>query len=228
LIELKDVRFAYPGGPDVVDVAELTIPPGLSLLLGPNGAGKSSLLRVVAGVDRPAAGRITIHGRDLWKEEIEARRPLAYVPEQPELTPYATIEEIVRLVCRLRNVPEADGAAALERAGIADSASRSVRQLSQGQRRRAVIAAAFVGRPSVLLLDEPFEAMDRGMREHLVDWIREAVAGDKTVVVATHEFEELIDLADRALAVHDGVTTPHDLPPDRAAREVLLDALARR
>lgn len=228
MIELREVRFAYADGPYAVDVRALTIPPGLSLLLGPNGAGKSSLLRVVAGVERPAGGSITIDGHDLWRDETAARRPIAYVPEQPELTPYATIHEILRLVCRLRGVSDDQGQVALERAGLAGLASRSVRQLSQGQRRRAVVAAAFVGRPTVLLLDEPFEAMDRGMREHLVDWIRTAVADGHTVVAATHEFDELMETADRALAVQQGVTTAHELPADRVERAALLDQLARR
>jgi ABC-type multidrug transport system ATPase subunit len=227
VIQLRNVRFAYAGGPNAVDVQSLSIPPGLSLLLGPNGAGKSSLLRIVAGVERPAEGQISIGGHDLWSDEIAARKPLAYVPEQPELTPYATLEEIVRLVCHLRGVPDQQAAAALKRAGLESLGSRSVRQLSQGQRRRAVMAAAFVGQPSVLLLDEPFEAMDRGMREHLVDWIRDAVRQGHTVVVATHDFDELIELADRALAVEAGITTVHELPADTADREALLDRLAR-
>jgi ABC-type multidrug transport system ATPase subunit len=227
VIRLDGVRFAYPGGPDVIDAREVGIEPGLTLLLGPNGAGKSTLLRLMAGVERPREGRISIHGHDLWKAEVAARQPIAYVPEQPELTPYATIEEIVRLVCRLRCVPEEEAAVAIERVGLAGHAARSIRQLSQGQRRRAVFAAARVGQPSVLLLDEPLEAMDRAMRDEIVRWIRESVEQGRTVVAASHEFDDFVETASAALSVRDGSAMVHPLPDDPAQRRDLLDTLAR-
>ena len=227
MIRLDGVRFAYPGGPDVVHAPALEIGPGLTLLLGPNGAGKSTLLRLIAGVERPREGTIRIAGHDLWQAEVEARQHLAYVPEQPELTPYATIEEIVRLVCRLRGVPERDAAQAIRSVGLADQASRSIRQLSQGQRRRAVFAAARIGRPGVLLLDEPLEAMDRAMRVEIVAWIRRAVGEGRTVVTASHEFDDLSDLASAALAVKqgkDGKAVLHRLDRHRSKQ---LETFAR-
>lgn len=227
MIRLEGVRFAYPGGPDVVDADTLEIGPGLTLLVGPNGAGKSTLLRLLAGVECPREGRVTIGGHDLWEAEVAARQPLAYVPEQPELTPYATIEEIVRLVCRLRGVPDGGALAAIDRVGLAGHASRSVRQLSQGQRRRAALAAAWVGQPSVLLLDEPLEAMDRAMRGEVIEWILASAAQGRTVVVASHDFDELVDTASSALSVRAGAATLHALPAESAARRELLDSLAR-
>jgi ABC-type multidrug transport system ATPase subunit len=227
MIRLDGVRFAYPGAADIVEAHELAIGPGLTLLLGPNGAGKSTLLRLIAGVERPREGRISIHGHDLWNAEVAERQPIAYVPEQPELTPYATIEEIVRLVCRLRGVPKDDAAAAIERVGLAGHASRSIRQLSQGQRRRAVLAAAWVGQPSVLLLDEPLEAMDRAMRDEVIEWIRDAATQGRTAVVASHDFDDLVETASAALSVRAGSVTMHALPDDPGARGRLLDALAR-
>jgi len=227
MIELRDVHFAYPGGSDVVAVNHLRLPPGLTLLLGPNGAGKSSLLRLIAGVERPREGRITVDGFDLWVQEVEARRGLAYVPEQPELTPYATIGEIARLVCRLRGVPEAVGHDAVERVGLAREARRSVRELSQGQRRRAVLACAFIGEPRTLILDEPLEAMDRTMRDEVIAWILDAAKADRTVVVASHEFEELAAAARVAAAVRAGAVALHELPSDPGERLALLEELAR-
>lgn len=227
MIRLDGVRFAYPDGTDVVDVDALEIGSGLTLLLGPNGAGKTSLLRLIAGVERPREGRISIHGHDLWEAEVAARQPIAYVPEQPELTPYATIDEIVRLVCRLRGVSEDAAAGAIERVGLADLGSRSIRQLSQGQRRRAVLASAWVGEPSVLLLDEPLEAMDRSMRDEVIEWIRDSAAQGRTALVASHDFGDLADAATGALSVRDGSATLHTLPEDHAARGALLDSLAR-
>lgn len=227
MIRLDGVRFAYPDGTDVVDADALEIGSGLTLLLGPNGAGKTTLLRLIAGVERPREGHVSIHGHDLWEAEVAARQPIAYVPEQPELTPYATIDEIVRLVCRLRGVSEDDAAGAIDRVGLTGHASRSIRQLSQGQRRRAVLAAAWVGQPSVLLLDEPLEAMDRAMRDDVIEWIRDSATAGRTTVVASHDFGDLVDTASAALSVRGGSATIHTLPDDRTARCALLDSLAR-
>lgn len=227
MIRLEGVRFAYPGGLDVVEADQLEIGPGLTLLLGPNGAGKSTLLRLMAGVERPREGRVSIGGHELWEDEVAARQPIAYVPEQAELTPYATIEEIVRLVCRLRRVSEDEATAAIERVGLVGHASRSIRQLSQGQRRRAVLAAAWVGQPSVLLLDEPLEAMDQAMRDEIIKWIRDSATEGRTAVVASHDFDDLVETASAALSVRAGSTTLHALPSEPAARAELLDSLAR-
>src|SRR5215831_14846731 len=106
---------------------------------------------MIAGVERPELGTIEIDGFDLWKQEVAARRQLAYVPEYPDLTPYATIEDVVALVCRLRAEQPESGLRALDRAGLRHSANRSIRELSMGQRRRAVMAAAWIGRPQNVL-----------------------------------------------------------------------------
>ena len=110
MIRLRGVSFAYRAGEPVLDKVDLAIAAGLTLLLGPNGCGKSTLMRLIAGVERPDAGRVEIGALDLWTAEAAARKDLAYVPEQPDLTPYATVEEILRLVCRLRGEPSAGSA----------------------------------------------------------------------------------------------------------------------
>jgi ABC-2 type transport system ATP-binding protein len=105
------------GGPPALACDALDVHPGLTLVVGPNGAGKSTLLRVVAGVERPELGEVRLLGHDAWRDEAAARRTLAYVPEHPELTPYATVDEVLRLVARLRARAPSDAAAALAAAG---------------------------------------------------------------------------------------------------------------
>ena len=228
MISLRNVRFGYGRHATAFACTTLDIPAGVTLLLGPNGAGKSTLLKLVAGVEQPTAGTISIDGHDLWRDEVASRAALAYVPEHPDLTPYATVGEVLGLVCRLRGRPTDEGLRALATVGLDGLGDRSVRELSMGQRRRAVLAAAFVGEPTTLLLDEPLEAMDRAMRSWLTSWITEASARNATIVVATHDIEPFVGLAQRAIVVVRGAPDVVDpLPAEPDARARLLDASAR-
>lgn len=228
MIRLHGAAFAYRPGEPVLAGVDLEIHPGLTLLLGRNGCGKSTLLKLAAGVERPDSGRIEIDGHDLWTDEAAARSTLAYVPEQPDLTPYATVREILDLVCGLRGEPRERGREALQRVGLGDLAHRSVRELSMGQRRRAVLAAALVGTPRHVLLDEPLEAMDRGAREDILAWIDRLLAAGAVVVVVSHDIEPFVPRAARALTVRGGrCVDAGGLPEDPGARLALLDHLAR-
>jgi ABC-type multidrug transport system ATPase subunit len=186
-ITLRGVRFAYRRGGFTLEIPELTVPPGLTLLLGPNGAGKSTLLRVIAGIHRPDAGRVTIGDRDLWEAEVEAREPIAYVPDEPDLAPFAAIGETLRLVAGLRREPGGSADRALERGGLATLAHRTGRELSLGQQRRVALAAARIGSPSVLILDDPLEALDDTTRRDVLEWIGEALARNATILLSTHD-----------------------------------------
>ena len=224
MIRLRDVQFSYRAGERVLRDVSLEVGPGLTLLLGPNGSGKSTLLKIVAGVERPDAGSAEIEGVDLWKHEVSARRNLAYVSEQPDLTPYATIHDVINLVCRLRAQPLQVGTDALARAGLAAMGARSIRELSMGQRRRAVLAAAWVGSPKVVILDEPLEAMDRAVREKILLWIDGLLVSGAAVVLATHQIEPFVGKAVRAIGVRDGqcgLTEP--LPADPSQRMTTLN-----
>jgi len=226
MIRFDRVRFGY-GGRWILDDISLEVGPGLTLVLGPNGAGKSTLLRIAAGVERPHSGSVSVGGMDLWADEVAARRVLAYLPEYPDLTPYARLGEVVELVCRLRGQPPAIGAAALTRAGLADLTQRTVRQLSLGQRRRALLAAAWVGTPLVLILDEPLDGMDQAMQRQIVEWVEVVAAGGATVLAATHQIEPFLAMASRAVQVGGGsVSLRTDPPEDIRARRAWFASMA--
>ena len=228
MIELASVRFGYRGGSPVLDRVDLRLGPGLALLVGPNGCGKSTLLKRIAGVEPPDRGTVAIDGVDLWRDEAAARRPLAYVPEHPDLSPYASLLEVLRLVCRLRGEPIERAASALAEAGLAERAQASVRELSAGQRRRALLAAAWVGTPRVALLDEPLESLDRALRDRVLAWIEGLRAQGATLVVVSHQLEPFVPLATAAVTVRNGrVVGPIDLPVSDADRLVILERLAR-
>jgi ABC-2 type transport system ATP-binding protein len=198
------------------------------MLLGPNGCGKSTLLKLASGVEKPEIGQISIDDHDLWQDEVEARRNIAYVPEQPDLTPYATIREILNLVCRLRNESLEKGMDALEFFDLRAQASRTVRELSLGQRRRAVFAAALIGTPKYILLDEPLEGMDRKIKGEILSWIKSHVDAGAVVVVVSHMIEPLVDLTSQAVTIKDGSAIHYtNIPTDPGQKLSLLDNLAK-
>ena len=204
MIRFSDVEFSYDGTTPAIAIPSLDVGQGLTLVVGPNGAGKSTLLRIVAGVERPTRGTVTIDDLDLWRSEAEARRHLAYVPEHPELTPYASIADVLLLVARLRGAPRKAAAEALDRVGLLESAWHTVRELSMGQRRRALFATALIGDPHVIVLDEPLETMDHAMRDLICAWVRARRAAGATILIATHDLQPFASDADAAIVLRGG------------------------
>ncbi len=228
MIVLDDVSYSYEPGRPVCAGVSLEIRPGLTLVLGPNGSGKSTLMKLASGVEKPDTGRILVDGHDLWREEAEARRGIAYLPEFPDLTPYARLDEIVGLVCRLRGRPLADGASALEFFELGDLGHLTVRELSLGQRRRAVFAAVMVGDPPNLLLDEPLDGMDRAIQERILKWIVGRVGAGVAVAVVSHTLEPFSGEASGLVSMREGKAhSITDLPGDPARRADLIERLAR-
>jgi ABC-2 type transport system ATP-binding protein len=207
-LELRDVSFGYEPGRPVLQHLDLSVGPGLTLLLGPNGCGKSTLLKLAAGVEPPDSGTILVAGRDLGREEAAARRALAYVPEHPEVSPYAAVLELLRLVAHLRDVPEAEASEALAAVGLEALAQSSIRELSKGQRRRVLYAAARIGAPPVLLLDEPLDGMDAATSRQMLEWIRSHLDGGGLVLVSTHLPHDFEPLARTVLDMDAGRIRP--------------------
>ena len=130
------------------------------------------------------------------------------MPEQPDLTPFATLTELLTLVARLREQELSASASALEVVGLEALGHRTIRELSQGQRRRAVLAAAMIGAPHVLLLDEPLEALDSQMRDSVLSWIDAAVLRGATLLVSTHDVGPFQRIATGALQLNAGRIVP--------------------
>jgi ABC-type multidrug transport system ATPase subunit len=227
MIALRDVEFSYDGVRPALVVPSLDIGAGLTMVVGANGSGKSTLLRIAAGVERPRKGTVSVGGHDLWRDEVAARRSLAFVPEHPELTPYASIADVLQLVARLRGATYEDVANSLDRVGLLEVAWHTVRELSMGQRRRALFATALLGDPTVVILDEPLETMALCMRELIIHWIRERRARGAAILLATHDLEPFAEDVDSVIVVREGavrVVAGSALEPPRLAT---LEKLAK-
>jgi NitT/TauT family transport system ATP-binding protein len=169
-------------------------------VVGPSGVGKSTLLRVLMGLAAPSAGEAQI------APDPQAERPMALVFQDPRLLPWRSVRENVAFGLEKNGVPRAERSAralsALAAVGLRDLAQRWPRQLSGGQRQRVAIARALAVHPSILLMDEPFSALDVATREILQDeLLRLWSETGKTILFVTHDIDEAVYLADRIVAL---------------------------
>ena len=217
-VEVRDLTVDYGAGP-VVDGLQLDVPPGsLVALLGPSGCGKTTTLRVVAGLLTPRVGDVCFDGRSVLSQPPE-RRPAAMVFQAPLLFPHMTVGDNVAFGLRMRGVRRAERvrrpAEALERLQLPGMAGRRPGELSGGQEQRVALARALVVQPQVLLLDEPFSALDAALRVEMRELVSalQREAGVTTLFV-THDQEEATVLADTVALLLDGrlqqVGTPRD------------------
>ncbi len=197
------------GGTPVLDGVDLTVPAGGCLaLLGPSGTGKSTVLRLVAGLDTPDAGRVAVGGRDLAGLPPE-RRGAALVGQRPRLFPHLSVLDNVAFPLAVaghrRRAAREQAAGHLALVGLGDLARRRPATLSGGQEQRVALARALAAGPAVLLLDEPFSALDPGVREdmhRLLADLRAAVS--PTVLLVTHDRTEAAAVADTVAVLLDG------------------------
>lgn len=218
-IATRGLRRVFDGGVEALAPLDVDVAPGSFVaLLGPSGCGKSTLLRLVAGLDRPSAGTLSLAGPRM-------KPSIAFVFQDPQLMPWRRVLENAALPLELAGVPKTDrlerARAALEEVGLGDAATRYPRELSGGMRMRVSLARALVTEPDLLLLDEPFAALDELTRHRLDDQLRALWrARGMTVLFVTHAIGEAVYLAERALVFSRRPATVIDdrtlsLPVDR-------------
>jgi ABC-2 type transport system ATP-binding protein len=192
---------------DIVAVSDVTfgIGQGITGLLGPNGAGKSTTLKMMAGLQAPSAGKVTIEGLPA-RGHPPSYRNLGLVSEQEVIYPFLTGREFVRLNARLQRLPNANDAAerAIDLVDMQSAADRKVGGYSKGMRQRIKVAGALVHDPNVILMDEPLNGTDPVQRAQLIRLIRELGAAGKTVVVSSHVLVEVERFAENILVIVNG------------------------
>jgi sulfate transport system ATP-binding protein len=220
-IEVRNLKKSF-GKTVVCDNLNLDIPAGeLVALLGPSGSGKTSLLRIIAGLEMPDSGTVLFHGEDATNTDVRERQ-VGFVFQHYALFGHMTIFENVAFGLRVR--PKATRPSDAEiKAKVTDLlklvqldwiADRYPHQLSGGQRQRIALARALAVEPKVLLLDEPFGALDAKVRKELRRWLRRL--HDEmhvTSVFVTHDQEEAMEVADRIVVMNQG-RIEQDGPPD--------------
>ena len=228
-VEFAKVSYALDAygpqtGRTLLHEISLKLEPGsTTALLGRSGSGKTTLMRMVNGMAMPTAGDVIVGGRSTrdWRL-LELRRGIGYVIQESGLFPHWTVERNVGLPLELRGQPDAGRVAEVLRlVGLeAGLAQRYPWQLSGGQRQRAGFARALAADPGVLLMDEPFGALDPLTRGEMQDMLR-ALLGkvQKTVLLVTHDLDEALFLASRVVFLEDGRVVA-----DLAAGEVMASA----
>ena len=222
MLALNHLGKTYPNGVRALEGFTLTVAPGeIVAIVGGSGCGKSTLLRAVSGLDRPTTGSVMLDGTAI----LEPHEKIGIVFQEPRLLPWLNVARNVGFGLEDRPKPERAGRvkAQLDRVGLADKATVWPRELSGGQAQRVAIARAFVTRPEVLLLDEPFSALDAFTRADLQDHLLDVWADSKpTLIIVTHDVDEAIVLADRVIVMrsrpgrlYEEITTDLARPRDR-------------
>ena len=214
-LQLQDLRRTFPGtAAPVLDGLDLDVPAGGCVaLLGPSGTGKTTALRLVAGLDVPDAGQVRLDGRDLAGVPPERRRT-ALVFQRARLFPHLDVRDNVAFAPAVagsgRRAARAEALRFLDLVGAADLARRRAGSLSGGQAQRVALARALAARPDVLLLDEPFSALDPAVRSAMHQLLLELRAAvEPTVLLVTHDRHEAAAVADTVAVVLEGRVAQH-------------------
>jgi sulfonate transport system ATP-binding protein len=233
MLAIRQVGKVYPNGVQAVDGVSIDVALGeIVAVVGGSGCGKSTLLRMVSGLDRPTRGSVTLDGERIEKPHEK----IGIVFQEPRLLPWLSVADNVGF--GLNDRPRAERtqrvATQLGRVGLSEKAQVWPRELSGGQAQRVAIARALVTRPEVLLLDEPFSALDAFTRIDLQDHLLDLWADAKpTLIVVTHDVDEAIVLADRVIVmrprpgrVQEEIVA--DLPRPRDRQSAAFDFARRR
>ena len=205
VIETKALCKQY-GPHTAVDHVELHVPQGCVYgFIGPNGAGKSTTMKMLLGLIHPTAGRVRLLGQELTeKSRLPLLRQTGSLIESPAGYLHLTAQENLEIVADLKGVPHKDIGRVLDIVHLTQDRNRRVGQYSLGMKQRLGIAAAIVESPDLILLDEPFNALDESGIKEIRDLLRELRQKGKLIVLTCHDRQQMESLADEIIAMREG------------------------
>ncbi len=206
VLEVEQLAKAFRGQTALAGVSFRLSRGEVLAVVGPNGAGKSTLLRCIVGLARVDGGSVRVAGTDMARRPKEARRSLGYLPQEPAFPGDMTVGEAAEFFASLRQLDPGEPARALEEARLEGEVRKRVAELSGGMRRRLALAIAALGRPPLLILDEPASGLDVTAKSELREFIRRYRGEGRSVLFATHVLEDVPHVADRVLVLAKGRT----------------------
>jgi ABC-2 type transport system ATP-binding protein len=209
MLVIRDLQKTYPSGVRALRGVSLEAPAGMFGLLGPNGAGKTTLMKIAATLLEPDSGVVLAGGLDVVADKAGARRLLGYLPQEFGLYPTLTAAQTLDYFARLKGVADkrergALVGALLERVNLAREASQRVGGFSGGMRQRLGIAQALIGRPRLIIVDEPTAGLDPEERARFHNLLAEVADGETTVVLSTHIVSDVSNLCTRMAIIRRG------------------------
>lgn len=221
MLSLRNISKTYEGQPLLVDISFSVAVGETVCLLGSSGSGKSTLLRIIAGLETPDAGQVLWDGNDLVSTPPHLR-DFGLVFQDYALFPHLTVFGNVAFGLKMRGLPKDEINArvteALARVNLTGFESRRVTELSGGEQQRVALARALAPRPHLMMFDEPLGALDRALKDQVLDELRTILHKTKVpAVYVTHDQEEAFALADRILLLHEGQIVRAGSPAEVAA-----------
>lgn len=207
MLKVANISKTYPGGLKALENITLNIPKGIFGLLGPNGAGKSSLMRTLATLQTADTGTIELNDLDILENPLEARRHIGYLPQDMGVYPRVTAFEMLDYLSGLKGIPSKSRKNLvneyLERVNLLDVAHRRLDTYSGGMKRRFGIASAFIGSPSLVIVDEPTAGLDPSERRRF-QFLLSNAAQDCVLILSSHIVEDLAGLCTDMALMHSG------------------------
>ena len=225
LVFCEGLTLRYPDGTTALRDVSLALGAGLVGLVGANGAGKTSLLRVVSGLLAPSAGRVLVGGRGAVAHRIA--HGIGSIPEGQRLPPYLTVAQFLAGLRRAAGSPPAtkEETAIADAFALQDLAARPLPALSLGQRRRVELAAALIGDPDLVVLDEPTNGLDPLAMAALRRGLRDARRPGRLILVSSHHLDELQRIADWIVLMHEGRVVASEAAESLLARGDSLEQI---
>ena len=206
MIAVRELTKLY-GDLAAVRSISFDVGPGEILgLVGPNGAGKTTTLRCLAGIIAPTTGSVSIAGHDIARAPIAAKRQLAFIPDEPHLFDYLTVEEHLRFIARLYGVADVEARmpSLLAELELSEKRRSLPGELSRGMRQKLAIACGLLHDPSVLILDEPLTGLDPGGMRRMRETISSRASGGAAVILSSHLLNLVEELCTKLLVVRKG------------------------